>query len=113
VMFWDTSGSHSARKDGPEPEGLTMRAHQGDRIILPASHLDAPTREGDVLELGGECGEPLYLVRWAGGLLHHEQSHRSTTGTSVPEIGDELAVARARRHLANQRLRPTDRKSMP
>ena len=32
------------------------------------------------------------------------QSHRRTRDASVPEIGDEVAVARALRHLADQLL---------
>jgi hypothetical protein len=159
-----------------------MKAHQGDRIILAASHTDAPMTDGVVLEVRGTNGEPPYLVRWADGhtgLLYpgpgsvlrveaeHERgsstptdvshasadsatsgqvrlalphvrewqvrvsifesgedtsanvvllteapthltargkSHRSTGGTSVPEIGDEVAVARALQHLADQLL---------
>lgn len=157
-----------------------MKAHQGDRIILAASHVDAPTRDGEVLEVRGKDGAPPYLVRWADGhtvllypgpgsvlrveaehaagvgaqtpqagadrssggvvepalrhvrdwqvrvsifesgndisakvvllsdasthLTAHGQSHRSTKDTPVPEIGDEIAVARALRHLADQLL---------
>jgi hypothetical protein len=157
-----------------------MKAHQGDRIILAASHTDEPTRDGEVLEVRGADGEPPYLVRWADGhtglmypgpgsvlrvegqhdvgapaetplatdvgagggaggptiphvrewqvrvsifesgddtsanvvllteapthLTARGQSHRSTRDTSVPEIGDEVAVARALRHLADQLL---------
>ena len=163
-----------------------MKAHQGDRIILAASHIEEPTRDGEVLEVRGEDGEPPYLVRWADGhtgllypgpgsilrvgpepehaasasvgattetsqasadrsvaggaeptgrhvrewqvrvsifesgddtsakvvllsdapthLTARGQSHRSTRDPSVPEIGDEVAVARALRHLADQLL---------
>lgn len=165
-----------------------MKAHQGDRIILAASHIEEPTRDGEVLEVRGEDGEPPYLVRWADGhtgllypgpgsilrvgpepepehaasasvgvpreesqasadtslegvaqptgrhvrewqvrvsifesgddtsakvvllsdapthLTARGQSHRSTRDASVPEIGDEVAVARALRHLADQLL---------
>jgi hypothetical protein len=162
-----------------------MKAHQGDRIILAASHTNEPTRDGEVLEVRGPDGEPPYLVRWADGRTglmypgpgsvlriegehehHHEyvrlpaetslvsdggpatapvgpaaahvrewqvrvsifesgddtsanvvllteapthlrargRSHRSTGDTAVPEIGDEVAVARALRHLADQLL---------
>jgi len=158
-----------------------MKAHQGDRIILAASHVDEPTRDGEVLEVRGEDGEPPYLVRWTDGhtglmypgpgavlrvetenehvtsaptetpqasadrptagvveplphvrewqvrvsifesgddtsanvvllteapthLTAHGQSHRITRDTPVPEIGDEVAVARALRHLADQLL---------
>ena len=46
-----------------------MKAHQRDRIVLAASRFDAPTRDGEVLEVDGEDGEPPYLVRWADGRL--------------------------------------------
>jgi hypothetical protein len=158
-----------------------MKAHQGDRIILAASHLDEPTRDGEVLEVRGAEGAPPYFVRWADGhtglvypgpgavlrvesehehvtsapveppqvsaegttagvveptlphvrewqvrvsifesgddtsanvvLLTEAPTHLSARGqshrtgdTSVPEIGDEVAVARALRHLADQLL---------
>jgi hypothetical protein len=161
-----------------------MKAHQGDHIILAASHVDDPTREGVVLEVRGKDGAPPFLVRWADGhtgliypgpgsvlrvlaeheqeqvtgapagtpqdsadrptrgmveptlghvrewqvrvsifesgndtsanvvllsdapthLSAHGQSHRKNKDTSVPEIGDEVAVARALRHLADRLL---------
>lgn len=157
-----------------------MKAHQGDRIILAAKHIEEATRDGEVLEVRGADGDPTYLVRWSDGhtgLLYpgpgsvlrvgheHEQvvgppaepsevsvdglvegvaehalsharewqvrvsifesgddtsatavllsdapthltargdSHRSAKDTLVPQIGDEVAVARALRHLADQ-----------
>ena len=164
-----------------------MKAHPGDRIILAASHVDQPTRHGEVIEVGNENGDPPYLVRWADGhtgllypgpgsvlrvegerehgasepvtapasgpeagstartsapgaepgqrhvrewqvrvtifeagdvtdanvvllsdapthLSARGESHRSTKDLPVPEIGDEVAVARALRHLADQLL---------
>jgi hypothetical protein len=157
-----------------------MKAHQGDHIILAASHTDQPTRDGVVLEVKGANGEPPYLVRWADGhtglmypgpgsvlrveggpepvtsvpagplagggpaadvveptaahvrewhvrvsifesgddtsanvvllteapthLSARGQSHRGAADPFVPEIGDEVAVARALRHLADQLL---------
>ncbi len=149
-----------------------MKARQGDRLILAAGHVDEPTRDGEVLEVRGDDGEPPYLVRWADGhtgllypgpgavlrigpdvghtasspvaarveapagrhvrewhvrvsifesgddtsanvvlltdapshLTARGESHRSPGDVSVPEIGDEVAVARALRHLADQLL---------
>jgi hypothetical protein len=165
-----------------------MKAHQGDHIILAASHVDEPTREGVVLEVRGKDGAPPFFVRWADGhtglmypgpgsvlrvVAEHEQeqvtgapagvpvrtpqasadrptggmveptlghvrewqvrvsifesgddtsanvvllsdapthltargqSHRGDRDTAVPEIGDEVAVARALRHLSDQLL---------
>jgi Domain of unknown function (DUF1876)/Domain of unknown function (DUF1918) len=164
-----------------------MKAHQGDRIILAASHIDQATRHGEVIEVRGKDGDPPYLIRWSDGhtgLLYpgpgailrvgteHEhlasvpsgapgadqpagtagqtagvavepgprhirewqvrvsifesgndtnanvvllsdapahltargESHRNDSDPSIPEIGDEVAVARALRHLADQLL---------
>ena len=46
-----------------------MKAHHRDHIVLAASRFDAPTRDGEVLEIDGEDGQPPYLVRWADGQL--------------------------------------------
>jgi hypothetical protein len=59
-----------------------MKAHQGDRIILAASHTDEPTRDGEVLEVRGANGDPPYLVRWADG----------RTGLMYPGPGSVLRI---------------------
>lgn len=86
-----------------------MKAHQGDRIIRAVSHLDAPTMDGDVLEVRGEDGKQPYLVQWTEGhlgLLYPQTGSvvQAEADTPVPEIVDEVAVARARRHLADELL---------
>ena len=42
-----------------------MRAAVGDRVVVAATHLDEPVRDGEVLEVHGEGGAPPYLVRWS------------------------------------------------
>lgn len=42
-----------------------MRASVGDRIIVKATHVDEPNRDGEILEVHGEDGKPPYLVRWS------------------------------------------------
>ena len=42
-----------------------MRASVGDRIIVKATHVDEPNRDGEILEVHGEGGKPPYLVRWS------------------------------------------------
>lgn len=42
-----------------------MHAKVGDRIVVHPSHLDEPIRDGEVLEVHGEAGEPPYLIRWS------------------------------------------------
>lgn len=163
-----------------------MRARPGDRIVLAASHVGEPTRDGKVLEARGADGGPPFVVEWSdghtgliypgpgsvlrmtatddaahdemaahgdvaahdevaahgevaargGGQLPHVrdwsvritifeggddtsaqavlvadapdhlrafgESHRSPEDKASPEIGDEVAVARALRHLADK-----------
>lgn len=90
-----------------------MKAHPGDRILPAASHFDRPTREGDVLEVEGEDGKPPYLVRWSKGHLGllppgpdrvQRVQRVQAAKPFLSETGDELAVARARRHLADSLL---------
>jgi hypothetical protein len=42
-----------------------MHASVGDRLIVHGAHLDDPTRDGEILEVRGENGEPPYVVRWS------------------------------------------------
>ena len=66
-----------------------MKAHRGDPIILAARHVDEPTRDGEVLEVRGEDGEPPYLVRWADG----------HTGLMYPGPGSVLRVEAEHEHV--------------
>ena len=42
-----------------------MRAAVGGRMVVAATHLDEPARDGEVLEVHGSDGTPPYLVRWS------------------------------------------------
>lgn len=42
-----------------------MTAHVGDRIVVHSLHVGAPPRDGEIIEVHGEGGEPPYLVRWS------------------------------------------------
>lgn len=44
-----------------------MKASVGDRLVVRATHVDGPTRDGEVLEVHGEDGAPPYVVRWSDG----------------------------------------------
>lgn len=46
---------------------VTMKAVVGDRLVLHATHVDGPVRNGEVLEVRGPNGDPPYLVRWSDG----------------------------------------------
>lgn len=42
-----------------------MNATVGDLILIVSRTLDRPVRQGEVLEVRGDGGEPPYLVRWS------------------------------------------------
>ena len=44
-----------------------MKAAVGDRLVINATHVDGPVRDGEVIEVRGEDGEPPYVVRWSDG----------------------------------------------
>ncbi len=42
-----------------------MHAAVGDRIVVKSTHIDEPSRDGEILEVHGADGGPPYLVRWS------------------------------------------------
>jgi len=44
-----------------------MHANVGDRLVVESNQVDAPRREGEILEVQGRDGGPPYLVRWSDG----------------------------------------------
>lgn len=149
-----------------------MRANVGDRLVIVASSVGGPVRDGKILR-AGEHGEPPYLVQWsdtghetlffpgpdahvdhpqppataaqtsatgeaapshrevktwhvdlylyeqegdtaaqavlhtgaaAQSLIGRGDAHRNPRDPDIPEIGDEIAVARALRRLADRLL---------
>jgi hypothetical protein len=44
-----------------------MQANVGDRLVVESGKVDAPRREGEVLEVHGADGGPPFLVQWSDG----------------------------------------------
>ena len=44
-----------------------LHADPGDRLIIQGHHQGEPERDGEILEVHGEHGEPPYVVRWEDG----------------------------------------------
>jgi len=44
-----------------------MHANVGDTLVVEGKKVDAPRREGQVVEVHGADGGPPYLVRWSDG----------------------------------------------
>jgi hypothetical protein len=80
------------RADGPRrtlerPEGATMHAAVGERLVIHGKQVGQADRHGEILEVRGADGGPPYLVRFDDGhetllypgadceLEHQHQSH--------------------------------------
>ena len=48
-------------------EEVDMHASVGDRIVAESNKVDAPRREGEIIEVRGADGGPPYVVRWSDG----------------------------------------------
>jgi hypothetical protein len=44
-----------------------MHATVGDHLVVESNKVDSPRREGEIVEVRGENGEPPYVVRWSDG----------------------------------------------
>jgi hypothetical protein len=49
----------------PLLEVVGMRAAPGDRLVIRGHHVGERLRDGEILEVLGEEGGPLYVVRWS------------------------------------------------
>lgn len=45
-------------------KGVLMHAKPGDHIVIQGHHVGEIEKEGEILEVRGEGGEPPFLVRW-------------------------------------------------
>ena len=74
-------------------------------VVEPLPHVREWQARVSIFESGDDTSANVVLLTEAPTHLSaHGQSHRITGDTPVPEIGDEVAVARALRHLADQLL---------
>jgi len=58
-----------------------MKAKVGDRLVVHGAHVDDPWRDGEILEVHGEDGDPPFLVRWSDN--GHESIVFPGAGTQV------------------------------
>ncbi|EWT00768.1 hypothetical protein N865_13575 [Intrasporangium oryzae NRRL B-24470] len=95
----------------PVPTGVPVTAGTPATPPPATTHATAPghTREWNIrvtiFESGDDTSATVVLLADAPEHLSARgTSHRSAEDNAVPEIGDEVAVARALRHLADQLL---------
>ena len=48
-----------------EDQEVVMKAKPGDWLVVRSTHLDGPTRRGQITEIHGTNGSPPFLIRWA------------------------------------------------
>jgi len=93
----------TSAQEHSEPAGAGSPVAGVDEPRLP--HVREWQVRVSIFESGDETSANVVLLTEAPNhLTARGQSHRGTGDTAVPEIGDEVAVARALRHLADQLL---------
>ncbi len=65
-----------------------MKAKVGDRLVVHGSHVDDPWRDGEILEVHGQDGDPPFLVRWSDN--GHESIVFPGAGTEVVSAQDHV-----------------------
>jgi len=50
---------------GVKTKGVSMHAKPGDHLVIQGHHVGETDKEGEILEVRGEGGEPPFLVRWS------------------------------------------------
>ena len=96
---------------GGEPRGTIATPAESPASALPSETGPAPARVRDwtvrvsIFEAGDDTDAHVVLLSDAPThLTASGHSHRGAKDSPVPEIGDEVAVARALRHLADELL---------
>lgn len=107
--------THAAAREG-DPRGAVVRARTGGRTVLAAEHgTDPPhAREWSVhvsiFETADDTSARAVLLADAPEhLVATGRSRRSAQDRAVAEIGAEVAVARALRHLSESLLATAER----
>ncbi len=105
-------GPHDSGSNGaPMPVHLEGAAAHGVAVVSePSRHVREWQVTVTIFESGDDTSANVVLLSDAPShLAAHGESHRSRKDPSVPEIGDEVAVARALRHLADHLLESATR----
>lgn len=101
-----------------------MRASPGARIVLAATHVGEPTRDGRIVEVHGPDGGPPYVVEWSdghtgllfpgpGAVLHMSEPHddggvraaETAATTREPSASDPASAAMTPGHVREWTVR--------
>ena len=95
----ETTAAAPVPPAAPIPASLPVTAHQGPEL----GHVREWNVRVSIFESGDETSANVVLIADAPEPLSARgTAHRSSHDLGVPEIGDEVAVARALRHLADK-----------
>jgi hypothetical protein len=90
---------------GEVPRTMAAAAGPAGPGADASAHVREWTIRVSIFEAGDDTSASVVLLSDSTQHLRaHGTSHRSSTDMDVPEIGDEVAVARALRHLADELL---------
>ena len=112
VVRWSDTGQQALYFPGSDGRIQHMGGGAPDKAAVPAEETEAATPhvttwnvEIQVFEQGADTSARAVLHAGAVTPLEARgRAHRAATDHNIPEIGDEVAVARALRHLADALL---------
>ncbi|WP_202977023.1 dsRBD fold-containing protein [Ornithinimicrobium flavum] len=101
-----------------------MRATPGARIVMAATHVGEPTRDGRILEVHGPDGGPPYVVEWSdghtglifpgpGSVLHMSEAHEGAGGARTAEAAPVAPEAAASSGAAGPAAEPASASMSP
>jgi hypothetical protein len=108
VVEWSDTGQTGLFFPGPDAHvqhfgGAEIPARREGQPP-PARHIKTWQVEVSLFESGDDTTAHAVLVAEVPGIEARGSAHRSPGDTAVPEIGDEVAVARALRRLSDRLL---------
>jgi hypothetical protein len=106
VVEWSDTGQTGFLFPGPDAtvQHLSADGPVSREAEAPARHVKTWRVELNIFEAGDDTTAHAVLIAEVAGVEASGRAHRRSTGVSVPEIGDEVAVARALRRLSDRLL---------
>lgn len=103
---WSASGQDGSLYPGADAtvQHLSADDSASQEAERPARHVKTWRVELNIFEAGADTTVHAVLIAEVPGVEATSRPHGGTTGASVPEIGDEFAVARALRRLSDRLL---------
>jgi hypothetical protein len=102
VVEWSDTGQTGLFFPGPDAQVQHLGGDAESRPPEPPRHVKSWRVNLDLFEAGDETTAHAVLVADVPGIESQGRAHRLPGHADVPEIGDEVAVARALQRLADR-----------